>query len=68
VDRPVSSPHSRTAPVGDRSTSGAGSLSQSAIRRRRAQRRFEERVRVMARRLQLTDDDGAGARRPLPTV
>jgi hypothetical protein len=68
VDRHASSPYSRTAPVGDRSTPGAGSLSQSAIRRRRAQRAFEQRVRAMARRFPLPDDDGAGARRPLPQV
>jgi hypothetical protein len=67
VDRPVSSPYSRTAPAGERRTTGSGSLSQSAIRRRRAQRAFEERVRAMARRLPLLDD-GAGARRPLPKV
>jgi hypothetical protein len=56
VDRNGSRPTPRPAPAGDR-IPDAGSLSQSAIRRRRAQRSsFEERVRAMARRLKPSRD------------
>jgi hypothetical protein len=62
-----SRPNPRTAPAGD-PISESGSLSQSVIRRRRAQRAFEDRVRAMARRAQAARDGGAGARRPLARV
>jgi hypothetical protein len=67
VDRHGAPTNTRIAPVGD-PTPTAGSLLQAATRRRRAQRAFEDRVRVMARRFAPSGDDGAGARRPLPRV
>jgi hypothetical protein len=58
VDRNGSRPTPSPAPVGDR-IPDIGSLVQSVIRRRRAQRSsFEERVRAMARRLKPSRGDG----------
>jgi len=67
VDRPGSRPNPRTAPVGIPNPV-AGSLLQSALDRRRAQRAFEDRVRALVRRSNESRDDGAGARRPLPRL